>query len=133
MEQTAQSTCRDAGVPRLSQMTGSRDVGKAASPQEVSHPKLLVKRCTCCGEVKPLTDFYTNNKTKDGHQSQCKACNAKSTHEARKRRIEKQKTERLRTELSQFTPRELMQELANRGYKGSLQYVETHIINIEKL
>ena len=32
--------------------------------------------------------------------------------------------------LSAYTPRELMQELHNRGYKGTLEYTEVHKIDI---
>src|SRR5690606_37318735 len=32
------------------------------------------KRCTKCREVKPAADFWRNRATKDGLQSQCKAC-----------------------------------------------------------
>lgn len=93
------------------------------------HPVLAVKRCSCCGEVKPKTEFYAAVNNKDGLQGFCKACHAEKTKANRNKR----KNEQTRTELSQFTPRELMQELANRGYKGSLTFTETHTINLEKL
>lgn len=32
------------------------------------------KRCTKCGEVKPLSKFYALATRPDGHRSQCKAC-----------------------------------------------------------
>ena len=32
------------------------------------------KRCTKCGEEKPLSEFYRNQKTHDGRASQCKGC-----------------------------------------------------------
>ena len=32
--------------------------------------------------------------------------------------------------IHEFTPRELMEELARRGYKGKLEYVETKVIDI---
>lgn len=35
---------------------------------------LKTKKCNKCGEVKPLTEFYTSNKTKDGRDTQCKKC-----------------------------------------------------------
>lgn len=34
-----------------------------------------VKRCSMCGEVKPLTDFHRNRRMRDGRQSRCKRCN----------------------------------------------------------
>ncbi len=35
------------------------------------------KRCARCGEVKPLSDFYHYNRSKDKHGSWCKNCYAK--------------------------------------------------------
>ena len=32
------------------------------------------KKCTKCGEVKPLTLFYIDKSNKDGHQCYCKKC-----------------------------------------------------------
>ena len=32
------------------------------------------KRCTVCGEVKPLDDFYAAERMRDGRQSRCKVC-----------------------------------------------------------
>jgi hypothetical protein len=32
------------------------------------------KQCTCCGEVKALTEFYKKKASKDGLQSYCKSC-----------------------------------------------------------
>lgn len=33
-----------------------------------------VKRCSCCGMVKPVSKFYRRTKSKDGYQSQCIRC-----------------------------------------------------------
>ena len=32
------------------------------------------KKCTDCGEIKPITEFYKRKESKDGHQSICKEC-----------------------------------------------------------
>lgn len=34
-----------------------------------------LKKCTLCGGVKPLDDFYKRASMEDGHRSECKACN----------------------------------------------------------
>ena len=47
----------------------------------------------------------------------------------RKNKIQKNRQELLQ----EFTPRELILELKRRGYKGELQYVEVHNIDINKL
>ena len=33
------------------------------------------KRCTACGEVKPLTEFHRKTSARDGRQSRCRPCN----------------------------------------------------------
>jgi hypothetical protein len=33
-----------------------------------------MKKCTKCGEIKPLSDFYVHHFTKDGHRASCKLC-----------------------------------------------------------
>lgn len=32
------------------------------------------KKCACCGQELPTTEFYVSNKNKDGLQSYCKKC-----------------------------------------------------------
>lgn len=32
------------------------------------------KRCIRCGQEKPITDFYTSNRNKDGFRGSCKSC-----------------------------------------------------------
>jgi len=34
----------------------------------------MTKRCTKCGEVKPLTAFYTDSSRRDTYRSWCKQC-----------------------------------------------------------
>lgn len=110
------------------------------------------KVCKKCGRELPLSDFYTNNKAKDGLGTYCKECsNAISVEYARKRRerkkeeakenerIEFEKKYKIYTnrELAKFTPRELMLELKARGYEGELLYREVkvteHRINLSKI
>lgn len=60
-------------------------------------PTTLMKRCSSCGEMKPLDAFNRRSTAKDGRQWNCRACNAqwhaehKSSHNqmiaARNRRI----------------------------------------------
>lgn len=38
---------------------------------------LNVKTCTHCGQVKPLSDFYKQKSSKDGHAVYCKPCDSK--------------------------------------------------------
>lgn len=55
------------------------------------------KRCSCCGEVKLLSEFNKDKFHKDGYQGQCRTCiNAK-----RKERSEKKKSAQTETEAAQ--------------------------------
>lgn len=36
------------------------------------------KKCTKCGELKLLEDYFKSKKYKDGHRSQCKVCESKA-------------------------------------------------------
>lgn len=87
------------------------------------------KKCTICGKTLPLSAFYLNSRSKDGHQACCKECHkqlSKKSYEASK--------EKLRTSrLADFTPRELMEELRRRGYEGKLTYTEVHTIELSKI
>jgi hypothetical protein len=48
----------------------------------------MSKKCTKCGEVKPLSDFYKNATYKDGFVSKCKICHVKQTTENYKKKPE---------------------------------------------
>jgi hypothetical protein len=58
-----------------------------ASYLEQKRTTVGVKKCSHCGEEKPVTDFYINNRAKDGRSSWCVECtkkNVKIHHEANK-------------------------------------------------
>lgn len=91
------------------------------------------KICKCCNRELPI-DQFTN--TKNGRHNTCRECRMEHVKEGREKRKREQNLEAELAKaksmrLSEFTPRELMEELARRGYKGKLQYVEVHEINIE--
>jgi hypothetical protein len=48
---------------------------------------VAMKRCTKCGEVKNLSEFYQTPRVADGHSSSCKTCQreAKKQHSAQRR------------------------------------------------
>ena len=98
------------------------------------------KKCAKCGRELPVSEFYANKKAKDGLHSYCKEC----IRERRKNKRNAVKIERKAlpkdffspasgggsdNPLSKFTPRELMEELKRRGYRGKLEY--TSVIDIE--
>jgi hypothetical protein len=37
-------------------------------------PKELTKKCSRCGDIKPLTEFYHNRTKKDFHSNICSKC-----------------------------------------------------------
>ena len=52
-------------------------------------PVLVVKRCSACGETKPLSEFHKHSGAPDGRQSYCKPCkNASVRATQAKRRAE---------------------------------------------
>lgn len=81
-----------------------------------------VKRCYKCGRVLPIEQFYKNRSMPDGLQTACKDCI--------KERDKERQNRRKATKIEKFTSRELMEELARRGYRGKLEFIEVHTIDI---
>lgn len=79
------------------------------------------KICRLCGEEKPISDFPKHNQYLDGYDTRCKCCfNAYQNtlrHKLKKRGGD--------SNLANFTPRELIEELRARGYKGTLEFTKT--------
>ena len=95
------------------------------------------KFCKCCARELSLNHF---KRGRYGYVSVCLDCDKKHRAEKRQARIDEQKKKEddLRAEkrnlcLSDFTPRELIERLRDLGYTGKLNYVETHIIDLENL
>lgn len=74
------------------------------------------KVCRCCGERLPIDAFARHGKSKDGYSNICKACKAKASNS--------------NPALAGFSPRELIEELRIRGYRGTLEYVQRHEITL---
>lgn len=83
-----------------------------------------LRKCIKCGRELPLDQFYKDKRMIGGLKSVCKEC---TNEYNRIRHIAKQE-EKESTPLSKFTPRELIEELRRRGYKGKLQYVYEVVI-----
>ena len=104
--------------------------------------EVRTKKCPKCGRVLPVTEFYTNVRTKDGYQDKCKECQREWNREYQKRKKEEKRLASLNVEdkvetkkviidekectmakvytnpeLAKFTPREMMAELKARGFK----------------
>lgn len=48
----------------------------------------MKKFCFTCNDEKPLIDFYTNTKSKDGHRASCKECENKKRRQRREQGLE---------------------------------------------
>lgn len=62
------------------------------------------KVCKCCGKEKPISEFSRKG---NGYRSICKMCERHESGASEK--------------FKDFTSRELIEELRNRGYKGTLK------------
>lgn len=82
------------------------------------------KICRICGEEKPITDFPKHHQCKDGYDTRCKCCanaSQKAHYHARKMAHKGGGN----SALADFSPRELIEELRARGYKGTLEFTKT--------
>lgn len=88
--------------------------------------------CECCGRELPVDSFI---RRKYGMSKICKSCNAQKILDAKRKKKETadlvEKLENAKAmRLQDFTPRELMTELARRGYRGNISYTETRTIDL---
>lgn len=96
--------------------------------KNVSQEVVESKRCECCGKVLPLNKFLVSNK---GNVFKiCRDCATakKVASYKRNRNAKRQEEQERQTELSKFTPRELIAELRLRGYSGELKF--TNVIKL---
>ena len=90
------------------------------------------RTCKVCGRELPVVDFSKNMR---GYTHVCRECaNAKKrdtwAKKSKDRDLEKELSEAKTLRLQDFTPRELMTELARRGYRGKLKYVHIEEIDL---
>ena len=76
-----------------------------------------MKKCNLCGRELPLSEFKKHRLSKDGYSNLCRTC-------ASRKRMNKDNFTPPHLggnpALKDFTPRELIEELKVRGYKGKL-------------
>lgn len=76
------------------------------------------KVCKVCGQELPLSEFKKSPFATNGIAT-CKKC---VSEKIKKTKLFKKTTN---SELAKFTPRELIEELKSRGYKGKLYVTRT--------
>ncbi len=91
--------------------------------------------CETCGRELTIDHFARN---KYGMARSCKECNGRKISEGRAFKnkvseLEKELIEAKNIRLKDFTPRELMEELARRGYRGKLTYTQVHEIDLNNI
>ena len=96
---------------------------------------MLTQTCKCCGQEKPLNEFYKN---RIGYTNVCKECVMSKRKESKERKSElsqlrQQVNEKRQLALSDFSPCELMKELKRRGYEFTITYTEIHTIKSDSL
>jgi ribosome-binding protein aMBF1 (putative translation factor) len=85
------------------------------------------KKCKCCGRELPLSEF---NRSGGGFLNTCKECVAIKKKEGREKKRQERDFEQeianaKKMRLSDFTPMDLMEELARRGIEGTMRIPET--------
>lgn len=79
------------------------------------------KVCKVCGQELPLSEFRKSPFTTNGIST----CNKCIGDKIKKTRLFNRTRSNSNSELSKFTPRELIGELKSRGYKGKLYVTRT--------
>jgi uncharacterized protein YlaI len=110
---------------------------QALAAQEIQEQQEKIgKRCSSCGRILPLDHFHRASKRKDGYACVCKDCKKRIQHTTisslknAKERIKELESQiqslqgRNSAALKDCTPRQLIDELSRRGYKGELTYVQ---------
>ena len=114
--------------------------------------EMRMKKCSKCGRELPISEFYRNRTTKDGYTDRCKECHNEEVKKSKAKRVviaaktgyaapeppkvtpsDSATVERkvlngaadkvyAHPELARFSPRQLIEELRERGYRGKLTY-----------
>lgn len=84
------------------------------------------KVCRKCGVEKPIDQFRRMLSSHDGYTHVCQSCiNFRRGQSRNELGVSPKLPKGSNPALAQFTPRELLEELKSRGYRGELQYTYT--------
>lgn len=75
------------------------------------------KTCSKCGRELPISHFHKDSAIKDGLQTVCKECRKNVNTVRSDKKFSKVYSN---PDLARFTPRQLIDELKQRGYRGTL-------------
>jgi acetyl-CoA carboxylase beta subunit len=77
-----------------------------------------LKKCKKCKRIMPISDFYKNSATADGHSNSCKECDKKirSKNKTKGKNVLK---------IADFTDETLFAEIRKRGYAGEVTYTKS--------
>lgn len=67
--------------------------GHVTRATEAPMETIITKKCTKCGEVKPLIDFFNDKKAKDGKTNWCKVCSSEQLKKWRREHEEQRKAQ----------------------------------------
>ena len=98
--------------------------------------------CKNCGKVVAVSEARWHG-TRNGGRAMiqlCRGCFDEKQRQGKEKakakmyaEMERKVGDAKQSRLSEFTPRELMEELKRRGYEFTMRYVETHIIKSDDL
>lgn len=99
--------------------------------------EIKTKKCSTCGRVLPVTEFHKKTSAIDGLQDRCRECHNESSRRSYQKKKEAKYsvlnlTTKTDSELSKFTPRQLMEELKRRGFKWDSMYY-TQYVSYDKI
>lgn len=75
-EKIKRKICKTCYHESMSKRARKKDITKTNEDMTTTQETttVLTKTCRCCGETKPICDFYQDKKASDGLQSYCKKC-----------------------------------------------------------
>ena len=90
------------------------------------------KKCTKCGEVKPLSEFNLHRKNKDGLDYKCRACAAEEQREWRKKNRDKTSKYNRKGYLKRTDPQQ-RKDMLDRRIERNLERLKKDLAELKQL